>query len=738
MVQTRAQRKRQETLPKQKPQKPKKSKKKSKKPRKPRKSKKVEMIVEEKEDILDINEVAKNYKISNEPLKHKSKSKEQNRKDHKKFYDMHFFEVLRKQTEKRWLKGYRVRYGTLKKYHLVNEYKAWKEKLVKQGLTRFQEHLDLLKNEIIYQERFDQNIEEYVNPTAKYVSRVLATNNIGTGIQPNSIQISINPDNTPEVENEELEFNQNYSQQQNQVIIEESQEEKEEAEMTYSQADMQPYPNNSRLDAWYTKNKIPRKFTLADARKWFFSDKNLYRGRNPSAKQNKANYDSIKKLIDVLACDPLDNRKFEMVKGNKEELYKNNVPGKLVFKTENGKKLEDKRANPKNPPLDVDLLECFNVKDKYEIRQKVQLIGQRKKKGGGVRRHMGKNIFSAIRVLLREANNSVVNHSPFKYLIGERQAKLWNAEFDIVMKKYHETEDKEKDQGINRSLKWSKLEKAYQILEQKWLKMKKKKPRPNMTQQQKDLFLLEKFNLNIDYVLFSCYILRPPVRDDYGECRLLSPKDKIIDYLKTPYNPTYLANGVVSALGAAEREAEQPSGNYYNYYSISEQVFVMQRYKTQAIYKQRRYDLTKLKSPYGNGAKLAKIIAESYKLYPREWLIAKVRLPEDVRKGNFRRIVEIHKKGSNIRKEATRAESEPKTTLSKRIARIQREGGITKNPYNNGKGNLGFNLMRHAKISNLIRVVWKGNPTNDQRAILAEMMLHSVNQARRYNYSIEA
>ena len=52
-------------------------------------------------------------------LEEKKKTKAQGRKDHKKFYDLRFFEVLRKQTEKRWQKGFRVRYATLARYKLV-------------------------------------------------------------------------------------------------------------------------------------------------------------------------------------------------------------------------------------------------------------------------------------------------------------------------------------------------------------------------------------------------------------------------------------------------------------------------------------------------------------------------------------------------------------------------------------------------------------------------------------------
>ena len=275
--------------------------KKGKKKRKPKKSAKekdvsleiIDSILDENEnlDSVDINEVAKNYKISNKPMKHKKKDKAKGRKDHKKFYDLHFFEVLRKQTERRWQKGFRIRYSTLARYKLVDEYRAWKEAQIAQGYTEFQEHLDMLNNEIIYQERFDQNIAEYVNPTAKYVSRVLAAQNIGSGITPDSIRIEINRENTPEVENEQITFNENYAQQSNQVIINEPQQES----IQFTEEDLIPQSNNDRLDAFYAKNPKTT-YTFGDAEKGVVSNCLL-----PLPGKVKVTVDNGSLLVDTIA-----------------------------------------------------------------------------------------------------------------------------------------------------------------------------------------------------------------------------------------------------------------------------------------------------------------------------------------------------------------------------------------------------------------------------------------------------
>ena len=64
--------------------------------------------------------------------KYKKKTREQQRKDFQKFYDRRFFQVLRKQTIRRFTNGYRIRYTTLDKYKLKKEYLAFLEDTVRE------------------------------------------------------------------------------------------------------------------------------------------------------------------------------------------------------------------------------------------------------------------------------------------------------------------------------------------------------------------------------------------------------------------------------------------------------------------------------------------------------------------------------------------------------------------------------------------------------------------------------
>lgn len=705
---------------------PKKNKKQNKKNKQKKQQNNVELTVEENEpdaDILDVNEVAKLYNISNEPKKHTKKSKAKNRKDHKKFYGLHFFEVLRKSTIRRYKQGYRIRYSTLSKYQLVDEYRAWKEAQVDNGFTAFQQHLDMLNKEITYQERFDQNIQEYVNPTAKYVSRVLSAQNIGSGIQPDNIRIEINRENTPQVENEQLEFNENYSQENNQVVITEPQKQ----EIQYSEADLQPQPNNRRLDAFY--KKYPKTtYTFGDAIEWLSGKGRFYKGRQVKMKTAKDNINKIIQMIDILACDPLDNREFQAIPDPDGKIYKAKKPGRLVIKKdERGRPLKDMRANPAMPPRDIDLLHCFQG-SRSSIRQKVYLIGLRPRKDGGKRRHLDKNIFSGIKVLLRQQNNSVVNHSPLRYLIGETQARQWDAEFDLVMSAYRKLDKKEKETGVSLSIPWQKVLEGYERIKKTWENTLKQKmgniPADN------DALRLKQFNAHMDYLLFSLYVYRPSVRDDYGICRLLSPSEKISDYIKRKYDPVVdEETGVPTKEGAMEREME--NGQYFNYYSLKEKTFVFQRYKTEALYNQRRFDLKNLKAPFGNGKKLASIIADSYKRYPRKWLIARASNGVDVREGKFSKSRGRAKK-STTSVEETGIEPEPKGVFSSMLNRTKSIHKL-KNPSSISKI-VGVNMFRHAWVSKL----WREDKINMiQKAQLAEMMLHSVKQAENYNFQID-
>jgi hypothetical protein len=236
----------------------------------------------------------------------------------------------------------------------------------------------------------------------------------------------------------------------------------------------------------------------------------------------------------------------------------------------------------------------------------------------------------------------------------------------------------------------------------------------------------------MDYLLFSLYVHRAPVRDDYGICRLLGPGDEIGNYIKRKYDPVVDdETGIPTKEGAMEREKEK--GQYLNYYSIKEKTFVFQRYKTEALYNQRRFDLSKLKPPFGNGTVLARIIADSYKRYPRKWLLAKASNGAAIREGKLTKPRAKAKKSTNPTTEETAVEPEPKGVFADMLKRTK---DITKlkNPSMKGKAALGVNMFRHSFISYLWREVKIGDI---QKMRLAEMMLHSVKQAENYNFKID-
>ena len=232
--------------------------------------------------------------------------------------------------------------------------------------------------------------------------------------------------------------------------------------------------------------------------------------------------------------------------------------------------------------------------------------------------------------------------------------------------------------------------------------------------------------------MYKRQVLRAPVRDDYGICRLLGPDDAIGNYIKQKYDPVVDdETGIPTKEGAMDREKEK--GQYYNYYSIKEKTFVFQRYKTEKLYNQRRYKLAELKAPFGNGVELARVIADSYKRYPRKWLIAKASNGAAVREGKLTKPRAKAKLPTAPTTEETTVEPEPKGVFADMLKRTK---DITKlkNPSMKGKAPLGVNMFRHAKISDLWRRV---KIDSKQKKILAEMMLHSVKQAENYNFLID-
>ena len=142
--------------------------------------------------------------------------------------------------------------------------------------------------------------------------------------------------------------------------------------------------------------------------------------------------------------------------------------------------------------------------------------------------------------------------------------------------------------------------------------------------------------------------------------------------------------------------------------------------------------MSELKQPFGYGKLLAKIIKESYELVPRDWLFGKCKLNKNKDKVIVTRMKRQKLDFGTVGGIDKEQPSSRKGSLSKEIIRIQKANGITKNP-TPGR-TLGVNILRHSFISYMYRV--KKIDTN-QKGLLANYMLHSTEQAKSYNFSLE-
>ena len=116
----------------------------------------------------------------------------------------------------------------------------------------------------------------------------------------------------------------------------------------------------------------------------------------------------------------------------------------------------------------------------------------------------------------------------------------------------------------------------------------------------------EFFTFQMMYVLFSLYVLRPPLRGgDYKNVH------------------------VVKALPVADRREQElvdrdpETGEVENYFDTSNNVFVFQDYKTSHMYHQVWFGFTQKELPntLGKRAQLLKVIKESLDMFPRKYLI---------------------------------------------------------------------------------------------------------------------
>jgi len=294
--------------------------------------------------------------------KYKKKTREQQRKDFQKFYDRRFFQVLRKQTIRRFTSGYRIRYTTLDKYKLKKEYLAFLEKQIGLGNTEYQAYVTAFEDEKIYEDRLQNKVVPYENETEQRVVNVMRSTGVGANINPAKIVMVLDPKSTPGAKDKFV--NVNPSQRENFVVQKAGKrkpripqpiaEEADEAEMMMDddddfevdfveeedleEQDFNPktpgvvdeprksweatrkdvYENEFNLP--YTKYDITKKkFTYADAVAWFKSREYLVMSKSGNiveylvpqdVRKNKTPgpVGDLRILMDILGCIQNDPR----------------------------------------------------------------------------------------------------------------------------------------------------------------------------------------------------------------------------------------------------------------------------------------------------------------------------------------------------------------------------------------------------------------------------------------------
>jgi hypothetical protein len=733
---------------------PEKSQPKTKKPKKTRKKKKtyLEKINEKVADENVVMEVTEDEEAKQEYVpegnvpsakKHKKKDKEKNKKDNQVFYARHFFEKLRKGTMFRIRNGYRIRYTTLKKYKLVKEYEAWTKYAIKKSKGDdkkiYEEHLQLMKDEIIFERRMENKVAPYVNETITQISNALNANNIGTSIDPKNITILINPEGVPEEVLDDLQMNTNTSKK-NIVAKKLKTKKQRQKDRQFQQAKSVVVEDKSKIDMTYWGRKT---YTINDVKARFDSNtapNNLYgewrktKGEDKwtplASNTGKNNYKSIVKLLDILACMKGDYRKIKTIPGRTSAVLIDKRNGKEIKLSSGGKEYYKNDRNPadkrlfkgKKPMPDgsEDILECFSGTP-TQISQKLELIVNTPSRYSFKKdKSFNKHVIGAVQALAREKNSSEKWRSPFKWLLGEEQLLAWTDAFDAVMNRDRAKRAKDKEEGKLIALPWKKCVDALVSVRKKFIQSMRKDPKS-----------LETAKKNLDYVLFACYVLSPVKRDDYGDVYIV---DKFSDRLSKEYKAvvsTSTKYPIITRGSPLERDPEIQKNDYLNYYSTSEEAFCFQKYKTRNKYFQRRLFLKDIVKPFGYGKILANIIKESLDLVPRNWLFG--RCEKSVKTGKILVTPMVRKKVNFqfINVVETDKALSTKGALSKNIIRIQKANGITENP-TTGRS-LGVNLLRHSFI---VFQITAQKINAEQRLFLANNMLHTEAQQKDYVWDL--
>ena len=325
----------------------------------------------------------------------------------------------------------------------------------------------------------------------------------------------------------------------------------------------------------------------------------------------------------------------------------------------------------------IEMLGCSNNDDLARCLRNTRAMKNlryRMEKGKKVpRANYGKELYSTIVATYR--------FSPrLQEALGEKKYNEYYAAFDEAMKLFRKDEKKKKDVSKVINFEFfkpalNKKEKQYKRAKKMYeKKVKAYDKKPNKFTKQAMKKAMEEFNKeNLQFLLMALYLLQPPRRaQDYKDM-------KIVKTIPVPNNKSL--------------HKDKQEKKIINYYSTSTNTFSFQKYKTSKRYGQLRFTLNQrgLPTNFGSYGRLRKIIQESVKDYPRDWLIV------------------------------SPTTGKPYSSVSTIISDIFKQFPNLKQE--NYDRNITVNTLRHSLVSYLFNIK---NISKQEKGVLATLMMHTV------------
>lgn len=200
--------------------------------------------------------------------------------------------------------------------------------------------------------------------------------------------------------------------------------------------------------------------------------------------------------------------------------------------------------------------------------------------------------------------NSLHRYSiPFKTMM-EKQIVMYKTAMNNIFSDIKKRDKIKRMEQIN--IEWSQIIEKYKDMSSEYKRRKKDYEKNNMLDEVNNKSHESFYNFQQMYLLFSLFVLRPPLRGgDYNKIYL-------VDSL--PIHDRRHQN-IVSK--------DKVTGNIENYYIKPRHTFVLQNYKTAWQYHQVWFEMTASSLPpyFGQRTKLIEIINESIIMFPRMFLL---------------------------------------------------------------------------------------------------------------------